>query len=103
MGLSTALYLSLEHPDSKTALIEQYEIGHKEGSSHSETRVMRSVYDVEFYRDLCIECKENYWPIMEQIIGEQLVFPNPYLAYIEEETNIYQHYKKTASTSKTIK
>ena len=54
MGISTALYLSLEYPELKTALIEQYEIGHKEGGSHSETRVIRSTYDFEFYRDLCI-------------------------------------------------
>lgn len=35
MGLSTALYLSLQCPEAKTAIVEQYVFGNEEGSSHS--------------------------------------------------------------------
>lgn len=34
-GLSTALYLAIKYPAVKFALIEQFKIGHGEGSSHS--------------------------------------------------------------------
>lgn len=34
-GLSTAAFLILHYPKIKFALVEQYKIGHGEGSSHS--------------------------------------------------------------------
>lgn len=50
-GLSIAFYLSKQE-DLKIALLEQYAIGHTKGSSHSTTRITRSLYEKELYRDL---------------------------------------------------
>jgi len=43
-GISIAYYLS-KIPNIKTLLIEQYQIGHELGSSHSPTRITRSTYE----------------------------------------------------------
>ena len=55
IGRSTALYLAIQHPKAKCALIEQFDFKHVEGSSHSNTRIIRSTYAHPFYRDLCLE------------------------------------------------
>ena len=65
MGRSTALYLALEHPQAKCALIEQFKMDHEEGSSHSKTRIIRTAYSDPFYRDLCVECLNKNWNEME--------------------------------------
>lgn len=54
MGRSAALYLTLQYPQSKCALIEQFKFDHGEGSSHSRIRIIRSAYVHPFYRDLCL-------------------------------------------------
>ena len=64
MGRSTALYLHLQYPQAKCALVEQYNFNHGEGSSHSKTRIIRSTYIHPFYRDLCLEGQSKYWPEM---------------------------------------
>ena len=61
MGRSTALYLSLQYPEAKCALIEQYKFDHEEGSSHSRTRIIRTAYSEAFYRDLCLLGIEKNW------------------------------------------
>lgn len=43
-GLSTCLYLAIKYPKLKFALVEQFKIGHGEGSSHSDIRIIRSTY-----------------------------------------------------------
>lgn len=43
-GLSTAVFLCTHYPLIKFALLEQFKIGHGEGSSHSEIRIIRSTY-----------------------------------------------------------
>lgn len=53
-GLSTCLYLAMKYPKLKFALIEQFKIGHGEGSSHSDIRIIRSTYFQEVYMNLCI-------------------------------------------------
>ena len=53
-GVSTALYLCLQYPKAKCALVEQFKFGHGEGSSHSEIRMITSTYNNPFYRDLCL-------------------------------------------------
>lgn len=61
-GLSSALFLSAEYPNLKVILLEQLTLGHEEGSSHSEIRIIRSIYNNPFYRDLCVEGIIKYWP-----------------------------------------
>ena len=61
MGRSIALYLSLQFPEAKCVLIEQYKLDHEEGSSHSRTRIIRTAYSEAFYRDLCLLGMEKNW------------------------------------------
>jgi glycine/D-amino acid oxidase-like deaminating enzyme len=43
-GLCIAYYLT-KYKTGKILLLEQYEIGHTNGSSHSPTRITRSTYE----------------------------------------------------------
>jgi L-2-hydroxyglutarate oxidase LhgO len=61
MGRSTALYLTLQYPQARCALVEQYRFDHQEGSSHSRIRIIRSAYVHPFYRDLCLEGIDKNW------------------------------------------
>jgi glycine/D-amino acid oxidase-like deaminating enzyme len=61
-GISTSLFLSLHYPQLRIALLEQFKIGHTEGSSHAQSRIIRSIYPIEYYRDLCLEGLSIYWP-----------------------------------------
>ena len=61
-GLSTCLYLAMHYPKLRFALIEQFKIGHGEGSSHSDIRIIRSTYFQEVYMKLCIEALQRNWP-----------------------------------------
>ena len=49
-GLSTAYCLAKK--GIKIALIEKFSFGHKNGGSHSETRIMRSTYEEKLYKEL---------------------------------------------------
>ena len=62
IGRSTALYLHLQYPKARCALIEQYKFDHEEGSSHSRVRIIRSTYTHSFYRDLCLLGQKINWP-----------------------------------------
>ena len=61
-GLSTCVYLSMHYPKLRFALIEQFKIGHGEGSSHFDIRIIRSTYFQEVYMKLCIEALQRNWP-----------------------------------------
>ena len=64
MGRSAALYLTLQYPNARCALIEQYKMDHEEGSSHSKTRIIRTAYSDAFYRDLCLQSLNKNWEEM---------------------------------------
>jgi glycine/D-amino acid oxidase-like deaminating enzyme len=61
MGRSVALYLNLQFPEARCALIEQHHFDHEEGSSHGRIRILRSTYANPFYRDLCLLAIQKYW------------------------------------------
>ena len=84
MGRSTALYLALQYPEAKCALIEQYNFNHREGSSHSRIRLIRSTYKHPFYRDLCLEGIEKNWPEVEKLLNNKFIVENPFLAFIND-------------------
>ena len=62
MGRSAAFYLTLQYPEAKCALVEQFKFNHEEGSSHSRIRIIRSAYNHPFYRDLCLQAIDKNWP-----------------------------------------
>lgn len=84
-GLSTAVFLCTQYPSIKFALLEQFKIGHREGSSHSEIRIIRSTYRKEFYRDLCVEGINAYWPAVEKLFKETFIAANSCLYFDENE------------------
>lgn len=46
----------------KVLLVDQFEIGHGNGSSHSSSRITRSTYEKSIYRDLNQLCLKEVWP-----------------------------------------
>lgn len=60
-GLCTAYHLS-KNPDLKILLLEQFDVGHDNGSSHSQIRIIRSAYKDPLYVELTLEARKKYWP-----------------------------------------
>ena len=85
MGRSAALYLSMQYPQAKCALIEQFDFKHTEGSSHSQIRIIRSAYTHPFYRDLTLEAIDKNWAELEKKFNNTFIVSNPFLAFIEDE------------------
>lgn len=102
MGRSTALYLTLQHPDAKCALIEQYTFTHEHGSSHASTRIIRSTYSNPYYRDLCLLGISRHWKQVEQLLNTQILVNQPYLKYIHDD-KLYKEQIEAAKSSANIK
>jgi hypothetical protein len=102
MGRSTALYLTLQFPEAKCALVEQYKLDHKEGSSHSKIRIIRSAYKHPFYRDLTLEALDRNWPQMDKLFNSKFILENPFLVVSEDE-ELFKDYQQVANTSTNIK
>jgi monomeric sarcosine oxidase len=71
MGSAAAYHLAKS--GAKTLVLEQFSRGHTFGSSHGETRVIRLVYDKQFYTELM---KSAYaeWRDLEAASGKKLLF-----------------------------
>ncbi|MCH9609203.1 MAG: Monomeric sarcosine oxidase [Chlamydiales bacterium] len=74
-GLFAAYYLSARN-NIKVALLDQFEIGHTNGSSHGASRIIRSIYPNQIYIDLLQLTKKVGWDIIEKKCKRQLVYPN---------------------------
>ena len=70
MGLFAAYRLS--QAGQHVLLLEQYTLGHKRGSSHGQSRVIRYVYDYPIYIDLAREAYAA-WQQFEEQAGEPLL------------------------------
>lgn len=71
MGSASAYHLAKSGAD--VLVLEQFQRGHKLGSSHGETRIIRFFYDKPFYTELM---KTSYaeWRKLESASGKQLLF-----------------------------
>ncbi|MCH8295949.1 N-methyl-L-tryptophan oxidase [Candidatus Poribacteria bacterium] len=71
MGSATAYHLAKS--GAKTLLLEQFHRGHTFGSSHGDTRIIRLVYEKQFYTELM---KSAYaeWRALESVSGKALMF-----------------------------
>jgi glycine/D-amino acid oxidase-like deaminating enzyme len=98
-GLSIGIYLAIHYPKAKFALLEQFKLGHGEGSSHSEIRIIRSTYQKAFYRDLCVEGINVYWPEVEKLLGQSFIAANSCL-YYDEDMDSFKNFEQVAKTSK---
>src|SRR4051794_40980060 len=70
MGSATAYHLSRD--GQKVLLLEQFEIAHKRGSTHGESRIFRYAYPNPAYARLAIQCKK-LWHELEADADELLL------------------------------
>lgn len=71
MGSATAYHLAKSGAD--VLVLEQFQRGHKFGSSHGETRIIRFFYDKPFYTEL-MKTAYSEWRDLESVSGEPLLF-----------------------------
>jgi sarcosine oxidase len=70
MGASTAYALS--GSGASVALVEQFEVGHKRGSSHGTSRIFRLSYPDARYVDMAQDSL-RLWRALESVAGESLL------------------------------
>ena len=71
MGSATAYHLAKSGAD--VLVLEQFQRGHKFGSSHGETRIIRFFYDKPFYTEL-MKTAYAEWRALESVSGKSLLF-----------------------------
>ncbi|RKU36102.1 N-methyl-L-tryptophan oxidase [Candidatus Poribacteria bacterium] len=71
MGSATAYHLAKSGAD--VLVLEQFQRGHKFGSSHGETRIIRFFYDKPFYTEL-MKTAYSEWRDLESVSGKPLLF-----------------------------
>ncbi|MYE89912.1 FAD-dependent oxidoreductase, partial [Candidatus Poribacteria bacterium] len=71
MGSATAYYLA--KAGASTLVLEQFSRGHTFGSSHGDNRIIRLIYEKQFYTELM---KHAYaeWREVEKESGKDLLF-----------------------------
>ena len=71
MGSATAYHLAKSGAD--VLVLEQFQRGHRFGSSHGETRIIRFFYDKPFYTEL-MKTAYAEWRDLESVSGKPLLF-----------------------------
>lgn len=71
MGSATAYHLAKS--SANVLVLEQFQRGHKLGSSHGETRIIRFFYEKQFYTEL-MKTAYQEWRNLESASGKQLLF-----------------------------
>lgn len=89
-GLCTAYRLSSQS-NLKILLLEQYDLAHSFGSSHSKIRITRAAYPDPLYVQMAQESRNVEWPQLEKDFGEKLVLANNFLAFGHDD--IYLTYR----------
>lgn len=75
-GLSTVYHLARLGVTS-LALVEQFELGHRLGSSHGKSRITRSSYSSAKYVELIQVAHKEEWPRLSHDAGQALLTPTP--------------------------
>ena len=74
-------------------MIDQFQVGHLNGSSHGPSRIMRS-YEYELFRDLNKLGLEKYWPEMEEVLDYKFVYKNDFVLYEDDSQESYEKFVK---------
>ena len=82
-GLSAAYFLS--KTEAKIAIFDQYTIGHANGSSHGPSRILRSTYGFELFRDLNKMGLQKHWPEVEKVLESKFIYNNDFLFYDDQK------------------
>ena len=72
-GMGSAAAYHLAKSGARVLLLEQFQPGHKRGSSHGETRGIRLSYDKFFYTQL-MQTAYAEWRALEKLARRQLLF-----------------------------
>ncbi len=75
-GLATAYSLKKQGVAS-LAVLEQFQLGHGQGSSHGRSRITRSTYSTPKYVELMQLVHGSLWPAWEEVAGQPLLHKNP--------------------------
>jgi monomeric sarcosine oxidase len=75
-GLATA-YSLLQRGVTNLAVLEQFPLGHTQGSSHGRSRITRSTYSTSKYVELMQVVHGQLWPAWEEAAGQTLLHKNP--------------------------
>ncbi|MBT9584729.1 FAD-dependent oxidoreductase [bacterium] len=79
-GLATAHAL-LQQGVTSLAVLEQFSLGHGQGSSHGRSRITRSSYTSPKYVELMQLVHGRLWPQWEEEAGQPLLHPTPGLFF----------------------
>ena len=94
-GLCT-LYHLLRLGCRSVALIEQFKLGHQQGSSHGTSRITRSSYSSPTYVRLMQQVHNEEWPRLEMDSKVKLLHPTPGCFWGPEDGPIRQYAKAVA-------
>ena len=72
-GMGSAAAYHLAKAGARVLLLEQFQHGHKQGSSHGETRGIRLSYDKPFYTHM-MQAAYAEWRALEMLVHQQLLF-----------------------------
>ncbi|XP_058490880.1 peroxisomal sarcosine oxidase [Solea solea] len=89
----------LAKKNQKTLLLEQFILPHTRGSSHGQTRIIRSAYEQDFYTHMMEECYE-LWAQLEKKSGVKLFRQTGLLVMGPENSQTYQMMKSTLQRNK---
>lgn len=73
-GLATAYHLA-RRGVRRLALVEQFGLGHRQGSSHGHSRITRSSYSAPRYVELIQHAHREEWPRWSKEAGTPLLHP----------------------------
>jgi monomeric sarcosine oxidase len=76
MGLATAWHAS-RRTGTTVRLLEQFALGHNNGSSHGRVRIARSTYPDSGYVRLMTRARKSAWKSLEEELGHSLIRPVP--------------------------
>ena len=91
-GLCT-LYHLLRLGCRSVTLIEQFKLGHQQGSSHGTSRITRSSYNSPTYVRLMQQVHDEEWPRLETDSKMKLLHPTPGCFWGPEDGTVRQYAK----------
>ena len=94
-GLCT-LYHLLRLGYRSVALIEQFKLGHQQGSSHGTSRITRSSYNSPTYVRLMQQVQNEEWPRLETDSKMKLLHPTPGCFWGPKDGPVRQYTKAMA-------
>uniref|UniRef100_A0A8D2LPB1 Peroxisomal sarcosine oxidase n=1 Tax=Varanus komodoensis TaxID=61221 RepID=A0A8D2LPB1_VARKO len=91
-GSFTALHLARR--GQRTLLLEQFRLPHTQGSSHGESRIIRTAYPQDYYTAMMAEAFP-LWAQLEAAAGTRLYRPAPLLVLGRPEDPQFRGYRST--------